>query len=180
MRCTITRAQWHLFIGIFFIMAWVSRCHEGKTTHTHTFNGPFSGTTRVSRYQKGKTDRDFTEARDSEWLWRQLGHVQVCISLQTDKHVSTPPLKFFYRPDALPAAQATVSKHWRQRGKTIQYLMRCWGLGWQWHWQWHWLDHTTICKQSAPHFRQITTPTPHHSIFTSLILFLMPPSMSKH
>jgi len=23
----------------------------------------------------------------------------------------------------------------------------------------------TICKQSAPHFRQITTPTPHHSIF---------------
>jgi len=24
----------------------------------------------------------------------------------------------------------------------------------------------TICKQSAPHSRQITTPTPHHSIFT--------------
>jgi len=23
-------------------------------THTHLFNGPFSGTTRVSRYQKGK------------------------------------------------------------------------------------------------------------------------------
>jgi len=23
-------------------------------THTHTFNGPFSGTTHVSRYQKGK------------------------------------------------------------------------------------------------------------------------------
>ena len=35
-------------------------------THTHTFNGPFSGTTRVSRYQKGKTNLDFTEARDSE------------------------------------------------------------------------------------------------------------------
>jgi len=26
-----------------------------------------SGTTRVSRYQKDKTDLDFTEARDSEW-----------------------------------------------------------------------------------------------------------------
>jgi len=25
-----------------------------RTVHTHTFNGPFSGTTRVSRYQKGK------------------------------------------------------------------------------------------------------------------------------
>jgi len=36
-------------------------------THTHPFNGPLSGTTRVSRYQKGKTDLDFTEARDSEW-----------------------------------------------------------------------------------------------------------------
>jgi len=36
-------------------------------THTHPFNGPFSGTTRVSRYQKGKTNLDFTEARDSEW-----------------------------------------------------------------------------------------------------------------
>jgi len=36
-------------------------------THTHTFNGPFSGTTQVSRYQKGKTNLDFTKARDSEW-----------------------------------------------------------------------------------------------------------------
>ena len=36
------------------------------STHTHPFNGPFSGTTQVSRYQKGKTNLDFTEARDSE------------------------------------------------------------------------------------------------------------------
>jgi len=28
---------------------------EPRTTHTHPFNGHFSGTTRVSRYQKGKT-----------------------------------------------------------------------------------------------------------------------------
>jgi len=35
-------------------------------THTHPFNGPFSRTTRVGRYQKGKTNLDFTEARDSE------------------------------------------------------------------------------------------------------------------
>ena len=85
-------------------------------THTHSFyrpfNGPLSGTTQVSRYQKGKTNLDFTEARDSEWQWHQLGHMQVCISLQTDNHASTPPLGF-YRPDALPAAQPTASKHWR-------------------------------------------------------------------
>jgi len=81
-----------------------------KHTHTRAFNGPFSGTTWVSRYQKGKTNLDFTEARGSEWQWHQMGHMQVCISIQTDNHASTPPLGF-YRPDALPAAQPTASKH---------------------------------------------------------------------
>ena len=66
-----------------------------RHTHTHPFNGPFSQTTRVSWYEKGKTNLDFTEARDSEWQWHQLGHMEVCISLQTDNHASTPPLKFF-------------------------------------------------------------------------------------
>ena len=28
-------------------------------THTHPFNGPLSGTTRVSQYQKGKTNLDY-------------------------------------------------------------------------------------------------------------------------
>jgi len=50
-------------------------------THTNLFNGPFSVTIQVSRYQKGKTSLDFTEARDSEWKWHQLGHMQVCTSL---------------------------------------------------------------------------------------------------
>jgi len=63
--------------------------------HTHLFNASFSGTTRVSWHQKGKTNLDFTEARDSEWQWHQLGHMQVCSSLQTDNHASTPPLEFF-------------------------------------------------------------------------------------
>jgi len=61
---------------------------------THPFNGPFSRTTRVGRYQKGKTNPDFTEARDSEWQWHQLGRMQVCTSLQTDNHASTSPLSF--------------------------------------------------------------------------------------
>jgi len=63
----------------------------------------------VSRFQKGKTNLDFIGARDSEWQWHQLGHMQVCTSLQTHNHTSTPPL-IFYRPDALPAAQPTASK----------------------------------------------------------------------
>jgi len=48
----------------------------------------------VSQYQKGKTNLDFTDARDSEWQWHQPDHVQVCTSLQTDNHTITPPLIF--------------------------------------------------------------------------------------
>ena len=64
------------------------------TTHVHPFNSPLSETIQVSQCQKGKTNLDFTEARDSEWQWHQLGHMQVCNSLQTDNHASTPPLSF--------------------------------------------------------------------------------------
>jgi len=63
-------------------------------THTHLFNGPLSGTTRVSRYQKDKTNLDFTEARDSGRQWHQLGHMQICTSIQTNNHSRTPPLSF--------------------------------------------------------------------------------------
>ena len=35
-------------------------------TRMRMFNGPFSRTAHVSQYQKGKTNLDFTEARDSE------------------------------------------------------------------------------------------------------------------
>jgi len=60
----------------------------------------------VSQYQKGKTNLDFTEARDNEWQW----HQQVCTSLHADNHANTPSLSF-YRPDAVPAAQPTASQH---------------------------------------------------------------------
>jgi len=58
-------------------------------TLTHPFNGHFSGTTRVSRYQKGKTNLDFTEARDSEWQWHQLGHMHYAsLHLAPDRSIS--------------------------------------------------------------------------------------------
>jgi len=60
----------------------------------------FSGTIQVSRYQKGKTHLDFTGARDSEWQWHQLRHMQICTSPQTDSHV--PHLSCFYRPSCCP------------------------------------------------------------------------------
>jgi len=67
------------------------------------FNGPFSGTTWVSRYQKGKT-----EERDSEWQCHQLGQMQVCTSIQTDNHAA-PHHSVFYTLNALPVVQPTVS-----------------------------------------------------------------------
>jgi len=79
-----------MWVCLYVCLCLYPRAH----THTHTFNGPFSGTTRVSRYQRGKTNLDFTEARDSKWQWHQLGHMQVCTLLQTDNHASTRPLSF--------------------------------------------------------------------------------------
>jgi len=109
------------------------------TTTNNQFNGPLSRTTRVSRYQKGKTDLDFTEARDSEWQWQQLGHMQVCISLQADNHASTPPLSFLQagcpscRPTnsvkalkALEIVQHSLSNRFFLCGTMLaQYLLWC-------------------------------------------------------
>ena len=69
-------------------------------THTHPFNGPLSGTTQVSRYQKGKTNLDFTESRDSEWQW----HQQICKSASRSRQITTtaPHRSVFFRPDAHP------------------------------------------------------------------------------
>jgi len=50
-------------VGYIMNTAWVTvvaLC----TTALYLFNGLFSGTTWVSRYEKGKTSQDFNEARD--------------------------------------------------------------------------------------------------------------------
>ena len=98
-------------------------------THTHPFNGPLSGTTQVSHYQKGKTNLGFTGARDSEWQWHQLGHMQVCTSLQTDNHASTPPLSFFTgRMPFLPPnqqRQSTEGIHLWNDQRTVIYNVYC-------------------------------------------------------
>ena len=81
-------------------------------THTHPFNGPFSGTTRVGRYQKGKTNLDLLKQEivsgsGSSWA--------ICKSAPRSRQITTPAPhhSVFYRPEALPAAQRTASKHWR-------------------------------------------------------------------
>jgi len=49
----------------------------------------------------------FTGARDSEWQWHQLGHMQTCISPHTYNHASTPPLRFL--PAGCPSCCPTNS-----------------------------------------------------------------------
>ena len=104
-------SSFNLLCAEYFVSADYSQYTD---TRTHPFNGPLSGTTQVSRYQKGKTNLDFTEARDSEWHWHQLGHMQVCTSLQTDNHASTPSLSFLQT--GCPSCHPTNSvKHWRHK-----------------------------------------------------------------
>ena len=79
-------------------------------THTHTFNGPLSRTTQVSRYQKGKPiwillKQETVSGSGISWA--------VCKSAPHSRQITTPAPhhSVFYRPDALPAAQPTASKH---------------------------------------------------------------------
>jgi len=65
-------------------------CH----THTHTRLTALFWDYPGEPVPESKTNLDFTEARDSEWQWHQLGHMQVCTSLQTDNRASTPALSF--------------------------------------------------------------------------------------
>jgi len=83
------------------VFSWKPPPHHTRLT--------FSGTTQVSRYQKGKTNLDFTEARDSEWQWHQLGLAQVCTLLQTQPHQHPTTLFFTGRMPFLPPSQQRQS-----------------------------------------------------------------------
>ena len=80
------------------------------------FSGHFSRTTQVSCYQKGKTNLDFTETRDSEWQWHQLGYILerwwhslhwVYALLRTHNYASTLPPSFLQA--WCPSCRATYS-----------------------------------------------------------------------
>jgi len=105
-QCIRWGAHWHHLANKNELLCVSAMQH----THTHPFYGPFSGTTRMSRYQKGKTNLDFTEARDSGISWA------ICKSAPCSRQTTTPAANHsvFYRSDAPPVAQPTASKHWRQ------------------------------------------------------------------
>jgi len=92
-----------------------SLCSAGR----HRTKSCFHCTTSTShnalpRWAGTRTNQDFTEARDSEWQWHQLGHMQICTPIQTDNHANTPSLGF-YRLDALPATEPTCTAKYKKR-----------------------------------------------------------------
>jgi len=88
-------------------------CHP---SHTHPFNGPLSGTTRVSRYQKGKTNLDFTEARDSEWQWHQA----ICKSAPRSRQITMPAPHCLVTARVCAIHQHTQNEHWRRLKRVLQ------------------------------------------------------------
>ena len=91
-------------------------------THTHTFFRDYPG-----EPVPVKTNLDFTEAIDNEWQWHQLGHMQVCTSLQTDNHASTPPLSFLQA--GCPSCRPTNSVKALKSGLKNEYWQcRNWWL----------------------------------------------------
>ena len=116
----------------------------------------------------------------------------ICKSAPHSRQITTPvPYhSVFYRPDALPAAQPTVSKHWRHsytrltalfsrttRVSRYQNVKPIWillkqetvsGSGSSW----------AMCK-SAPRSRQITTPASHHSVFLQAGCPYLPPNQQR-
>jgi len=63
-------------------------------THTHTrLTALCPGLPGWAGTKKVKPIRILLK-ESPEWQWHLLGHVQICTSLQTDNHASTPPLSF--------------------------------------------------------------------------------------
>jgi len=82
--------------------------------HTHPFTGPLSGTTQLSRYQKGKPiwillKQETVSGSGISWA--------ICKSAPHCRQITTPVphRSVFYRLDALSATQPTVSMYWRTK-----------------------------------------------------------------
>jgi len=146
---------------------------QRQHTHTHPFNGPFSGTTQARKVKPIWILLKQETVSGSGISW------DICKSAPHSRQITTPALhhSVFYRPDALPAAQPTASKHWRH---THPFNSPLSGTTWvSWYqkgkinldfteatdseWQWHQMGLMQVCTS----LQTDTTPAPHHSVFTA-------------
>ena len=98
----------------------------------HVFNVLLSGTTWVSRYQKGKTNLDILEQEivsDSGISWT------ICKSAPRPRQIIMPAPHHsdFYRPDAFPATQPTGCNGMGMccEKKTMIGLRNVWSMKWR-------------------------------------------------
>ena len=91
--------------------------HTHTHTYTQTFNGLFSRTTWVGRYQKDKPFWILLKQEKIGWQWHQLNRMQIiCTSLRTDNHASTSSLHIFTgRMSFLPPNEQRQSTEGNER-----------------------------------------------------------------
>jgi len=122
-----------------FTVCWLLTAHTHTCTHTHNrFTALFdfcpglpgwAGTRKVNQ-------SEFTGARDSEWQWHQLDHMQICTLTQTHNHASIPPLSFLQagcpscRPaNSVKALNANInSTHTHTHTTILQLCIICLGF----------------------------------------------------
>ena len=96
---------------------WKGPVADGRQyTHTHPFDGPFPGLPRWAGTRKVKPIWILLKQETvsgSGIIWA------ICKSEPRSRQITTPTPhhSVFFRPDALPAAQLTASKHWRHYGR---------------------------------------------------------------
>ena len=123
-------------------------------THTHPFNGPFPGLPKWAGTRKVKPiwillKQETVSGSGISWA--------VCKSVPRSRQITTPAPhhSVFYRPDALPAAQPTASKHWKHKRMksvgdisylgSVPFSALTLFVGWQ---EWH---HS--CKTRATYYK---------------------------
>ena len=118
--CLVFGQQWEVTPKkVMFGGTWpLTFTHTHTHTHTTCLMALCLGLPGWAGTRQVKTSLDFTEARDSEWQWHPLGHMQVCTSLQTDNHASTPPLSFLQA--GCPSCRPTNSV----KALKAQYVIR--------------------------------------------------------
>ena len=89
------------------VLNWPCRCHY--CYYYNRFTAPFLGPPGWADARRELLD---FMVQGKINTGRHTDHPAGRHSIQTNQ-CSPPPFPIFYRPDALPAAQPTVSKHWR-------------------------------------------------------------------
>ena len=118
-------------------------------THTHTHTRLTALFPRLPGWAGTRAVKPIwilLKQRHSEWQWYQLGHMQLCTSLQTDNHASTPPLSFFTgRMPFLPPNQQRQGTEgtWKAHN-CLKIKPTSWVL-----WSFNWRLKTTFLHQAS-------------------------------